>query len=34
MLGVLIKLDHQEKELWQSYNIVSNKYQELSEKFK
>jgi hypothetical protein len=27
MLGVLMKLDAQEKELWQTYNIVSSKYQ-------
>lgn len=32
MLGVLMKLDAQEKELWGNYNLVSAKYQELSER--
>jgi hypothetical protein len=32
MLGVLMKLDAQEKELWGNYNLVSAKYQDLSER--
>lgn len=32
MLGVLMKLDAQEKELWENYNLVSAKYQELAER--
>ena len=34
MLNVLVKLDQQEKELWGNYNILSNKYQEITEKNK
>ena len=32
MLGVLMKLDAQEKELWGNYNLVSTKYQDLAER--
>lgn len=32
MLGVLMKLDAQEKELWGNYNVVSAKYQDLAER--
>lgn len=34
MLGVLMKLDAQEKELWGNYNLVSAKYQDLAEQHK
>jgi hypothetical protein len=27
MLGVLVKLDKQEKELWENYNVLSEKYE-------
>lgn len=32
MLAVLMKLDAQEKELWQNYNLVSAKCQQLAER--
>ena len=32
MLGVLVKLDKQEKELWDNYNLLSEKYEEVSER--
>ena len=34
MLAVLVKLDKQEKELWGNYNLLSEKYQEVTEKYK
>ena len=34
MLNVLIKLDKQEKQLWDNYNLVTEKYEELNERFK